>query len=207
MTVQTLLMLPAVLLGLTRVGITLHVAVDGGAPVASEQWTERIMKKTNELFEPAGCTFAIVRVTRFDDPGPEITRVSERHALARHAEPDGTIHLFVVARLADKERKGVWIAGVHWRYAGRKKAWRHRRYIILSQDAAGIDTPAHELGHYFGEGHARKPDNLMKRRPRDAGARFSKQQIGRIKRRLAREIRRKALRPIENEPKKKQVER
>jgi hypothetical protein len=179
----------------TVVPVTVHVALDDEAPVATRAWVDAFIERANSLYAPAGISFELDRSPTFETPGPKITKVSERHALAEFAEPDGSIHFFVVRRLADKSIKDKWISGVHWRYAGKDKRLRGRRYIILSRRAARVDTPAHELGHYFGLGHARDKRNLMKSLPRDEDATFAPWQNRRIQRRLRRLIRRRVLKP------------
>jgi len=90
----------------------------------------------------------------------------------------------VVRRLADKDRAGGWIGGVHWRYAGKRRAWRGRRLIILSRELALPDTLAHELGHWFGLAHHSKDrDNLMYSPGRNVGALFAAWQLRRIRQR------------------------
>src|SRR5262245_41331324 len=56
---------------------------------------------------------------------PSIDSVRERNLL-RHEIDDATIHVFVVDRLADKEKADVVIGGVHWYHRG-------RRYVIVSR--------------------------------------------------------------------------
>jgi hypothetical protein len=185
---------------LTVVPVTVHLATDEGHPVTDEGWVDEFIDRANQLYEPASIQFEVKARPTFDSPGPLITKVAERHALAEYAEPDGTIHFFVVARLADKEIKDKWISGVHWRYVGKQKEWRGRRYIILSRRAARVDTPAHELGHYFGNGHTKDPGNLMKSLPRDDDCSLSKVQIRRIKKKLNWLVRKKVLKVSDERP-------
>jgi hypothetical protein len=179
----------------TQVPVTIHVAIEDGEPVAAQAWIDAFIERANQLYAPAGIAFTVKGTPAFEAPGPEIRKVSERHALARYARPDGSIHFFVVRRLADKAIKDKWISGVHWRYAGDDRRLRGRRYIILSRRAARVDTPAHELGHFFGLGHARDQANLMKSLPRDEDAGLAPWQVKRVKKRLRRLIRKRVLQP------------
>jgi hypothetical protein len=184
------------LFALVILPVTIHLAVDGEEPVAEREWIDAFIERANDLYAPVDVSFKITDTPTFDTPGPEITKVAERHALAEYAEPDGSIHIFIVRRLADKSIPDKWISGVHWRYQGKNRKWKGRRYIILSRQAVRVDTPAHELGHYFGLGHVKNSKSLMKPIPRDQDASLLKWQIRRVRKRLKWLIRRKVLKPL-----------
>jgi hypothetical protein len=57
--------------------------------------------------------------------------------------------------------------GVHWRFRGDTA----KRYVIVSKIAFGGVT-AHELGHFFGNGHSQVRNNIMSYE-RDKGARVA----------------------------------
>jgi hypothetical protein len=176
--------------------LTVHLAVDGENPVAEREWIDAFIERANQLYAPVDVSFKVAKTPTFETPGPEITKVAERHALAEYAEPDGSIHIFIVRRLADKKIPDKWISGVHWRYKGKNRKLKGRRYIILSRQAVRVDTPAHELGHYFGLGHVKNSKSLMKPIPRDQDASLLKWQIRRVRKRLKWLLRRKVLKPL-----------
>jgi hypothetical protein len=166
-------------------------------PVVGSAWIDRITARASALFAPAGVSFTVARQVRHTAPGPDILTVADRHALAQHAPADGTIHVFVARRVADKDEPGAWIRGVHWRYGGTARRLRGRRYIIISGASAADDTPAHELGHYFGLSHTKAATNLMTAPGRGPDATLTDEQIRTVRRRARSAIRTRALRPVE----------
>jgi len=165
-------------------------------PVVDSAWINRITARASALFAPAGLSFTIARRVRHTAPGPDILTVADRHALAQHAPADGTIHIFVARRVADKDEPGAWIRGVHWRYRGTTRRLRGRRYLIISGASAADDTPAHELGHYFGLAHTEAATNLMTAPGRGPDATLTDAQIRTVRRRARSALRTRALRPV-----------
>jgi hypothetical protein len=109
--------------------------------------------------------------------------VADRNRLAELAVGDGAVHVFVVDRAADKDKEGDWIGGVHWRYGGKTRRLRGRRYVILSRQHARDDTLAHELGHFFGLPHSDADGNLMTPGRSDGGV-LDDAQRARLRRRV-----------------------
>ncbi len=112
-----------------------------------------------------------------DDVPTEILTVAARDALAALDDGDA-VHVFVVARVADKDEAGAWLGGVTWRASG-------HRYVIVAHDDARPDTLAHELGHFFGLRHQTAEDNLMTAPGRVDGARLTERQRKTVRRKIA----------------------
>jgi Metallo-peptidase family M12 len=136
------------------VELTVHVAVGtDGAPVATAAWVADEVEAAGERLGPTGAAFTAAAGDATVLPAA-ITSVAQRDDLVALVPDDGTVHVFVVARIADKDKAGGEIGGVTWRYHG-------RRYILISATGARVDTLAHELGHFFGLPHTTAADNLM----------------------------------------------
>jgi hypothetical protein len=159
-----------------EVRLTVHVAKEAITQADLTVMTDRL----GELY--AGTvTFAITVVPWPEGPAAIVT-VDDRDALAARVSSDGSVHIFVIAEVADKDKSGDWLGGVVWRYAGGKKAWLGRRYVILSATGARVDTLGHELGHYFGLDHGDQATDLMNQY-RDPGAKLSEAQLRKVRRR------------------------
>ena len=156
----------------TPVTVTVHVAA--GAE-ADDAWIAAEIQTATERLGAAGVEFSAAPAEARDVPA-EVTTVAQRDDLAALAPRDGTIHLFVVRKLADKDAPG-WINGVTWRH-------RDRRYLVIAHADALPDTLAHELGHFFGLSHTTAPENLMTAPGRRDGATLDPRQIAIVRRRI-----------------------
>jgi len=181
-----LLLLLPLLLGAVPVPLTIHLSVT--RTDTARAWIDRQVAVANQRFASAGARFEVRRWLAFDSPGPQITDVAGRDALARRVGGERAVHVFVVDRLANKDRSGSWIGGVHWRRGG-------RRYVIVSRGEALADTLAHELGHFLGLGHTRSPSNLMTSPGRREGAGLERWQLRRVRARLGAWALRRGPRP------------
>jgi hypothetical protein len=87
----------------------------------------------------------------------------------------GARQVVLVRRLANKDKKGGWLAGVHWHAQG-------RHYLILSAQDSGPETLAHELVHVFGLGHSKVKGNLMAQAPEREDILLTPAQLEQIRR-------------------------
>jgi hypothetical protein len=146
--------------------VVFHVAQkrsrSGPIPVVDEQYLDGALERANAILIQAGLRFHRGAIK----PLPtgrllDIWGAYGRHALARAAgpPPPGAVEVFVVRTLRDLSRSAWKLPGVQWyTYNGKRIG---RRYVIIAHDA-GLETLAHELGHYFGLNHHPSRKNLMR---------------------------------------------
>lgn len=126
------------------------VARPGTVPVVEPAWVTAQVAEANALFGPLGVSFRVTSYEALPENHAEIRTPNDRDRLARRVHARESIPVFVVDVLEDVDEKGRLRMGVCWR----------KSYLILAHHAKET-VLAHELGHYFGNGHSRVTDNLM----------------------------------------------
>lgn len=147
---------------LIRIPLTVHVATDGGDPVASRARVYAWVERANRALSQAGIEVYVHTVRHLPRGWQAVTRAGQRRRLAGYAPNDGTVHVFVIEEL-DKPRRWRWrrrVRGLHWQYRGFRRDLREREYVVVT-DGAPNTTFAHELGHMFGLDHSKSTTNIM----------------------------------------------
>lgn len=143
-----------------KIPVTVHLATDSGASVASNRDVQIWVERANEELAPFGIEVDVVAVRRMPAGWSEVTHWKGRRALAGYAPNDGTVHVFAIEALDVEGRRARRVRGLHWRYRGLAPGLRGREYLVVTREAPAT-TFAHELGHLFGLRHASKTDNIM----------------------------------------------
>lgn len=145
----------------TIIGVTVHVPVEDGMPLATQRQVAGWLERANVALRPHGLALELRRTVSLAG-FTEVRRPRERRRLASLAEHDGTIHVFVTEsldpRVAAATRRRV--RGLHWRYYGLNRGLRQREYVMVTL-AAPKTTFAHEVGHLLGLRHSSAEDNIM----------------------------------------------
>ncbi len=134
--------------------ISIAVAVEDGAPAASDAWISAQIDGANDLYAPLGIRFRWTLRREISAAHAQMHSRSDRDDLAPLVEKN-VIDVFVVAALEDVDEPGRYRKGVAWTSKPDGK-----RFLILSKIAPRT-VLAHELGHFFGNGHSEVVDNLM----------------------------------------------
>ena len=135
--------------------IAVTVAVENGAPAADDAWIAAQIADANDLiYGPIGIRFRWTLRKEIPAAHAQLHSRADRDALAAFVEKN-VIDVFVVAALEDVDEPGRYRKGVAWTSKPNGK-----RFLILSAIAPRT-VLAHELGHFFGNGHNDVPDNLM----------------------------------------------
>jgi len=146
--------------------LAVTVAEPGNVPVRDDSWIDAQVAEAERLFGPVGVHFrwTIRKIGKPEPSRVEIETREDRDALTDGLEP-GCINVFVVRSLRDVDEPPRVRMGVTWTQRENK-----RRYVVLSS-IAKPSVLAHELGHFFGNGHTKVVNNLMSYE-RDGGVVF-----------------------------------
>jgi len=176
--------------------VVIHVASTN--PADTDQRVRDILDTANQHFAAAGIAFVESARKSLPPSFAVLETIRERRRLKRYFVPR-TINLFLLDEIDDPvpseatKKAAAWqdlklsgrLAGAHIEYQGQTPG----TYIILSRDSGKLSL-THELGHFFGAGHARDPTNIMSygrekrgfdekqlQRFRAAAARFRKRHV------------------------------
>lgn len=131
------------------------VASQGGQPVRDSASIDAFIAEAERIFGPTGVHVRKLRERPLPERHARLETRKDRDALAAEMTK-GVINVMVVASLRDVDDPSLYRMGVHWRPGGSP----FKQYIIVAADASRT-TLAHELGHYFGNGHSAVMNNLM----------------------------------------------
>ena len=134
--------------------ISIAVALEDGKPARDDAWITQQIEDANQLYAPTHIRFRWTLRREIPSTFANMHSRADRDSLAPLVEKN-VIDVFVVAALEDVDEPGRYRKGVAWTSKPTSK-----RFLILS-GAAPRTVLAHELGHFFGNGHSDVPDNLM----------------------------------------------
>jgi len=175
--------------------VALTVALEDGDPVVTDAWLETQVRNANAIFEPAGVSFEVVERHTMPEAHARLENRRDRHALGRLQHPQ-RIDVFIVRSLRDVDDPSRMRQGVHWRPRGDE--FDARQHLVIVSSIAGENVLAHELGHYFRNGHSDVPGNIMSYERGEGPPFFDETQIQRIHFELRRYLRRGELVPAED---------
>lgn len=135
--------------------IAIAVAHVQGKPVRDDAWIDAQIAEAERLFGLSGIHLRKASSRALPERFARLETRSDRDALAGELTR-GVINVMIVDTLRDVDDTSLYRRGVHWR--PQKDLKKH--YVIVAKDASST-TLAHEIGHFFGNDHAKDMDNLM----------------------------------------------
>jgi hypothetical protein len=135
--------------------LSLAVATVDGRPVVDDVWLARQLHEAKHLMSAHGIFVELVRKRALPAEAADLDTADDRDALAKHVQ-DQVINVFIVHKLRDVDNRRRYRMGVRWR----QRRDITKDYVILASSAMQT-TLAHELGHYFGNGHSYVANNIM----------------------------------------------
>lgn len=135
--------------------LSISVALENDQPVRNDEWIDAQIAAAEALFSLCGVHFRKAQSRALDARHAHLETRKDRDALAAELSK-GHINVMVVNSLRDVDDPSLYRMGVHWRPQKELK----KQYIILAASAMPT-TLAHELGHYFGNGHSSVKNNVM----------------------------------------------
>lgn len=158
--------------------LSITVADHEGASVVSDAWIDAQLENANTIFAPVGLSFRTVDRAAMDARHARLETRRDRHALGALLHPR-VIDWFIVLSLRDVDEPSRYRQGVHWRPRGEGIA--PGAHLVITSSIAGPTVLAHELGHYFGNGHSDVPGNIMSYARGDVPPFFDEAQARRIR--------------------------
>jgi len=135
--------------------LSIAVASVDGKAVRDDAWIDAQLTEVERLFGPIGVSVRKAKSRPLDQRFARLETRADRDALAAELER-GVVNVFIVASLRDVDEPDRYRMGVHWH----KRSDTKKHYVIVSASAMP-STLAHELGHFFGNGHSKVVNNLM----------------------------------------------
>lgn len=161
-----------------------------GEPAVDDAWLDAQVASANTIFEPHGVRFSVVERHRMGEAHARMETRRDRHSLGSLMHPQ-RIDCFVVRSLRDVDEPDRYRQGVHWRPRG--DGYAERAHFVIVSAIAGPNVLAHELGHYFGNGHSDVPGNIMSYERGEVPPFFDETQAQRIQFSVRRFLRRGEL--------------
>jgi hypothetical protein len=170
--------------------LSITVVEESGKPVRPEAWVDDQIANARRLYDPLGVQLRWTIAAPLDVRFANLVTRNDRDDVGEASFVDGTINVAVVASLGDVDEPGRLRMGVCWQ----SRVDAKKRFIVLASTARPT-VLAHELGHFFGNGHSTVVDNVMSYTRSDADVFFDAAQIAIVKRTASSYLTRGVLTP------------
>jgi len=140
--------------------IAVGVAVEGREAVVDDQFVQAQIATANRVFSPHGVSFVLAERRAIGESFAHLHSRADRDSLGSILRPE-VINAFFVATLRDVGDHSLFRMGVHWRPRRGRPVFGHLAHCVIVTRSARPTSLAHELGHFFGNGHTTDPINVM----------------------------------------------
>lgn len=135
--------------------LAISIALENNQPVRNDDWIDAQIAEAAALFSLCGVSFKKAQSRTMDSRYAHLQTRKDRDAL-KEEMAKGHINVMVVNTLKDVDDPSLYRMGVHWRPQSDLK----KHFVIVAASAMQT-TLAHELGHFFGNGHSSVKNNVM----------------------------------------------
>jgi hypothetical protein len=160
--------------------LAITVVEESGKPVQPTAWVDDQIANARRLYDPLGVHFRWTIAAPLDARFADLVTRADRDAVGEATFVDRTINVAVVRSLGDVDEPGRMRMGVCWQSRVDPK----KRFLVLASTARAT-VLAHELGHFFGNGHSTVVNNIMSYARADGDVFFDATQAAIVKRTAA----------------------
>jgi hypothetical protein len=170
--------------------LAITIVEEAGKPVRTTAWVDEQIANARRLYDPLGVQFRWTIDAPLDARFSNLVTRADRDNVGEATFVEGAINVAIVTSLGDVDEPGRLRMGVCWQSRVDPK----KRFLVLASTARPT-VLAHELGHFFGNGHSTVVNNIMSYTRGEGDVFFDASQIAIVKQTAASYLTRGVLLP------------